>query len=160
MHFARSQAVRDFPVRHTLRAPEGPAKASWQYAMMREGAPIGTIAICANELRPFPDKQIELVATFADQAVIAIENVRLFQEVQERTRELHQSLDYQTATSDVLGVICRSPSELQPVLDAIVSTASELCSAEYAFIARAVDGRCHLSAANNVEFGAHPVHLA
>jgi GAF domain-containing protein len=119
--------------------------------LLREGTCVGVMAMTRGTPSPFADKQIELLTTFADQAVIAIENVRLFEEVEARTAELQQSLDYQTATSDVLGVISRSPSELQPVLDAIVSTASELCSAEYAFIARVVDGKCHLSAANNVE---------
>ena len=119
--------------------------------MLREGVPIGVLALTRSEVRPFSDKQIELLATFADQAAIAIENVRLFDEVQARTQELSVSLEYQTATADVLNVISRSPSELQPVLDAIVQTAARLCSAEYAFIARYVDGKCYLVAGNRVE---------
>ena len=127
--------------------------------LLREGTPIGVFVLTREVVNPFSDKQIELVTTFADQAVIAIENARLFEEVQARTAELTESLEYQTATSDVLNVISRSPSELQPVLDAIVRTAAELCSAEYAFIARAMDGACHLAAANNVEL-AHVQFIA
>jgi len=109
------------------------------------------IVLTRSVVRPFTDKQVELVTIFADQAVIAIENVRLFEEVQTRTAELEESLEYQTAMSDVLGVISKSPADIQPVLDAIVKTAADLCSAEFAFIAKPVDGRCHLIAANNVD---------
>src|SRR5262249_57611197 len=87
------------------------------------------------EVRPFTERQIELVNTFADQAVIAIENTRLFEEVQARTRELGQALEYQTAISDVLGVIGRSKFDLQPVLTAIVSTACRLSDSPDASIA-------------------------
>src|SRR5262245_8506759 len=98
--------------------------------LLRRGHAIGVISIRRTEVRPYTQKQIELVETFADQAVIAIENTRLFEEVQARTKELQDSLDRQTATSEVLGVISRSPNEVQPVLDTIVATAQRLCQAE------------------------------
>ena len=113
--------------------------------LLREGASIGVITLPRNEVRPFTEKQIELVTTFADQAVIAIENVRLFEEVQARTRELQELLEYQTATSDVLNVISRAPSQLQPVFDAIVETAARLCEAEYALVYRLKDGEYHVA---------------
>ena len=119
--------------------------------LLREGTPIGVLVVQRKTVRRFTDKQVELVTTFADQAVIAIENVRLFEEVQARTKELSEALEQQTATGDVLNVISRSPSELEPVLDTIVKTAARLCLAEYSFIVRCADDRCHLVAANRVE---------
>jgi GAF domain-containing protein len=119
--------------------------------LLREGIPIGVMSLTRFQVRPFTDKQIELVGTFADQAVIAIENVRLFDEVQARTREVQESLEYQTAISDVLGVISRSPNELQPVIDAILQTAARLCEAEYALFWRLQDGACHLAGASNAD---------
>ena len=110
-------------------------------------------------MRPFTDKQIDLVTTFADQAVIAIENVRLFDEVQARTRQLSEALEYQTATGEVLNVISRSPTQLQPVLDTIVQTAARLCSAEYSYIARYADNALHLVAELRV-VAEHMTYLA
>jgi hypothetical protein len=95
------------------------------------GEAIGVIIVRRTEVRPFTDRQIDLLKTFADQAVIAIENARLFEEVQSRTRELQQSLDQQTAMSEVLGVIGSSPGELQPVFDVMLAKAVRLCGAKF-----------------------------
>src|SRR5215510_13546555 len=100
--------------------------------LLREGVPIGVIFIRRTEVRPFSDKQIGLLKIFADQAVIAIENVRLF-------NELKESLEQQTATSEILGVIASSPTDIQPVLDVVVENAARLCEASDAQILR-IDG--------------------
>src|SRR5262249_52685689 len=101
---------------------------------LREGSPIGVLTVTRLTARPFTEKQIELAATFADQAVIAIENVRLFDEVQARTRDLSEALEHQTATSEVLNVITRSPTDAQPVFDAIVQSAARLCEAMFSLV--------------------------
>jgi GAF domain-containing protein len=102
--------------------------------LLREGTPIGVLSLTRNRVQPFSKKQIELVATFADQAVIAIENVRLFDEVQARSRELSEALEQQTATSEILGVIAASPTNLEPVLQTLAESACRLCEASDSII--------------------------
>jgi two-component system, NtrC family, sensor kinase len=122
--FPDTQGVR-FGVRTFLSEP-----------MLREGVPIGVINIRRTEVRPFSDRHVKLLETFAAQAVIAIENVRLFKELQDRNRDLTEALEQQTATSEILRVIASSPTDLQPVFDAIVGRAARLCDATFAALHR------------------------
>jgi GAF domain-containing protein len=104
--------------------------------LLREGSPIGVLTLTRATVRPFTEKQIELVSTFADQAVIAIENVRVFDEVQARTQALTESLEQQTATSEVLRVISSSPGELEPVFEAMLTNAMRVCDAKFGIMQR------------------------
>jgi GAF domain-containing protein len=114
--------------------------------LLREGTPIGVLVVQRKTVRPFTDKQIELVTTFADQAVIAIENVRLFDEVQARTEELSESLRQQTATAEVLKTISRTAFDLQRVLATLLENAVRICGAKHGMIFR-YDGECCRAAA-------------
>jgi two-component system, NtrC family, sensor kinase len=125
-------------------AKQGELRTGLGIPMMRNGAPIGVLALMRTEVRPFNAKQIELVQTFADQAVIAIENARLFDEVQAKTRDLQESLEQQTASAEILRVISSSPTDVQPVFDAIAHSAAVLCEATNGTVFRLRDGLIHL----------------
>jgi GAF domain-containing protein len=117
--------------------------------MLRGDELVGVIVLPRREVRPFTDKQIELVTTFADQAVIAIENVRLFDEVQSRTAELSEALEQQTATSEVLQVISTSPGELEPVFQTMLENATRICNAKFGTMFRFDGDAFHLMAMVN-----------
>src|SRR5262249_16064736 len=121
--------------------------------LLREGVPIGGILLVKHRTEPFSERQIALMETFADQAVIAIENARLFEELERRNAELQASnrqvteaLEQQTAMGDVLRIIAAKPTDLQPVLNAIAESAARVCGTDNAFI-RLVDSDHFLAAA-------------
>jgi PAS domain S-box-containing protein len=118
---------------HTLTRAVG-LRSGLYVPMMREGQPVGVIMVARAEAGPFSDAQIALLKTFADQAVIAIENVRLFTELDARNRDLTNALEQQTATADVLRVMSGSATDTQPVFDAIVRSAVRLCRARFALV--------------------------
>jgi signal transduction histidine kinase len=153
---------------HTVQILDAQANASWRarnadapatgdvrtllgVPMLREGVLVGVIAMWRSEVRPFTDKQVEVVTTFADQAVIAIENVRLFTELQASNRELRTALDTQTATSDILRVISRSQTDVQPVFDAIVTSAARLLRGYTSTLTRVVGDHLELVAITSTD---------
>ncbi len=137
---------------NSLAAQRG-ARTLLSIPLLREGMAIGVIVIWRDFVEPFTERQVELVKTFADQAVIAIENVRLFKEIQERNAELREALEHQTATSEVLGIISRSPTDVQPVLDAIVESAARVCGIDDVVL-RLHEGN---SAVTRAHFGPIPI---
>jgi GAF domain-containing protein len=144
----------EFPAAQDMSRRQG-HRTILSVPLLHEGKSIGAIVLRRTEVHPFSDKQIDLLKSFADQAVIAISNVRLFEEVQERTEDLRESLQFQTATSEVLKVISRSPDSLQPVLDVIVDTSRHLCGTETSTIFLLRDKHFHIAAAS----GAMPEYL-
>jgi two-component system NtrC family sensor kinase len=133
-------------------------RAGLAVPMMREGTVVGVITLQRREPRPFSDKQIQLVTTFADQAVIAIENVRLFEEVQARTHEVSEALEQQTATSEVLQVISRSPGELEPVFKAMLQNATGICGANFGVLWLCKDDEFQVASIHNIP-AAYREHL-
>jgi len=149
IHVTDIQAeAEEFPEGHAL------AREQWHTVLsvplLREGAAMGTIVLRRAEVNPFTDKQIALLQTFADQAVIAIENVRLFTELEARNAELTETLARQTATGEVLRAIMRAQSDVQPVFDIIAASALRLCGAGYGQVALFDGEWLHLAALDNV----------
>ncbi len=149
VHDLAAEVESEFPESKERQAISG-TRTMLVTPLLREGVPIGTIAIRRTEVRPFTDSQIKLLETFADQAVIAIENVRLFQELQVRNRDLTEALEQQTATSEILRVIASSPTDIQPVLDTIVKNAARLCEGSGCSVVRFNSELVHLVAQHNV----------
>jgi PAS domain S-box-containing protein len=129
---------------------QGGFRAGLGVPMLRDGSLVGVFFLARNQPRPFSDDQIELVETFADQAVIAIENVRLFTEVEAKNRDLTETLEQQTATAEILRVISSSPTDAQPVFDTIAANALRLCDGLWSAVTRFDGELIHLVSHHNV----------
>jgi len=146
VHVTDLQAeTREFPEGSDFALEHG-QRTTLAVPLLREGEAIGTVQLRRSEARPFTDKQIALLQTFADQAVIAIENVRLFTELEASNRELTEALDKQTATSEILRVISRSQTDVQPVFDAILGSALRLLRGYSGVVARIAGDQIELAA--------------
>ena len=143
-----AQAVTEFP---ETSAPQHGVESLLAVPLLRNDVAVGVIRISRTQIQPFTDAQIALLQTFADQAVIAIENVRLFTELQASNRELTTALDTQTATSDILRVISRSQTDVQPVFDAIVASAVRLLGAYTGALTRIAGDQIELAALTSTD---------
>jgi len=153
LHDLAAESDEEFPAAKESQRRHG-HRTVLTTPLMREGVPIGAIWIRRTEVRPFTDEQIKLLESFADQAVIAIENVRLFTEAEARNRALTEALEQQTATTEILRVISSSPTDIQPVFAAIAESARRLCDATYSSVYRVDTDLVHLVAHNHVRPGA------
>jgi GAF domain-containing protein len=135
IHDVLAVDAAEFPISRSLQALSGD-RTILAVPLLREGEAIGAILIRRQQVRPFTDREIALLQTFADQAVIAIENVRLFTEVQARNRALTEALEQQTATSEILRAISSSPTDVRPILDTITERAARLCHALFSSVYR------------------------
>ncbi|HEU5091810.1 MAG TPA: GAF domain-containing protein, partial [Nitrospira sp.] len=133
VHDLLSDEGEEFPDGRELARAMG-HRTTLSVPLLREGQSIGTISLRRAEVHPFSTKQIELLQTFASQAVIAIANVQLFQEVQAKSGDLYEALSHQTASANILSVIASSPTDIKPVLHAIVESACQLCEAQDAIV--------------------------
>jgi two-component system, NtrC family, sensor kinase len=145
IHDFAAESEDEYPVGRELARRFG-HRSMLAVPLLRDGVPIGVVCAFRLEVRPFPGQQIALLKTFADQAVIAIENVRLFKELEARNRDLTEALGQQTATSDILRVISQSQTEVQPVFDAILSSGVRLCGARFGGVFRFDGELIHLVA--------------
>jgi two-component system, NtrC family, sensor kinase len=139
VHDLAAEPESEYPTGRQLQARSG-HRTTLATPLLREGQPLGAILIRRMEVQPFTNKHIALLETFAAQAVIAIENVRLFQELDRRNRDLGEALEQQTATTEILRVISSSPTDIQPTFDAIAASAVRLCEANEGEVYR-FDGR-------------------
>jgi GAF domain-containing protein len=135
VHDLAAESDTEYPVGKAAQRQTG-HRTTLSTPLLREDVPLGVISIRRMEVRPFSEKQVRLLQTFADQAVIAIENVRLFKELEARNRDLSEALEQQTATAEILRAISQSPTDIQPVLDAVAANAARVCGATDALILR------------------------
>src|SRR5947199_7993344 len=150
-----SEAYRQGEPNRVALVELGGARCLLAVPLLKDGSVVGNILIFRQDKLRFSERQIALLQQFAAQAVIAIENTRLLRELRTSTDDLRESLQFQTATSEVLKVISRSPDALQPVLDVIVETSRELCRSDASTIFLLREGKFHVTAVS----GALPKHL-